>query len=139
MTAKQVSAKWRCDIRAGMGNLTTLGQLRSKVADYLGQFEGAPLREGQDAVGEADIAVHQLDSPADVLVRLSVNQRAQALGTVVLGLDLYRDEAICGSGEEIHFKRRVVPLEVCKRHAGLDHGFTDDVLNEATFPCAKVS
>ena len=58
--------------------MTMLGQLRAEVADYLGQLEGAPLRESQDAVCEADVAVHQLDAPADVPVRLAVNQRAQA-------------------------------------------------------------
>ena len=101
--------------------------------DYLLQPEGAPLRESQDTICEANVTVHQLDAPADVLVCLALNQRAQALGAVVLRLDLYWNETVRRPCEEIHFKGRVVPLEVCERHVGLDHGVADNVLEEATF------
>ena len=52
------------------------GPFRTKVADYLGQLEGAPLRESQDTICEANVTVHKLDAPANVLIRLAINQRA---------------------------------------------------------------
>ena len=92
------------------------------------QEECAEVREGKDPVGKAYISGRELDTALDVGVLFTADQGRKGLGTIVSCLDLYGEELVCCSDEEILLQLRILSLIVLKPETLLYQSLCNQVL-----------
>ena len=92
------------------------------------QEECAEVREGKDPVGKAYISGRELDTALDIGVLFTADQGRKRFGAVVAGLDLYGEELVCCSDEEILLQLGILALIIIETETLLYQGLCNQVL-----------
>ena len=105
----------------------------------LPQQEGEEIREGVELAVEANVAVAQLDTVANIRITVALDEFHERLGAAVLQFHLHRNERASIPNEEVHLYRALLIAVIIQLIAGFHEHVADNILVDGTLVSTEVT
>ena len=105
----------------------------------LPQQEGEEIREGVELAIEANVAVAQLDTVANIRITVALNEFHERLSATVLRFHLHGNERASIPNEEVHLYRALLIAVIIQLIAGFHQHVADNILVDGTFVRTEVT
>lgn len=105
----------------------------------LPQQEGEEIREGVELAVEANVAVAQLDTVANIRITVALNEFHERLSATVLRFHLHRNERASIPNEEVHLYRALLIAIIIQLIAGFHQHVADNILVDGTLVSTEVT